>query len=306
MTRKRKQVHKKGKPSKRIAKENIESDISRSCHLPDELWIRISIYALANSLDQLVPRQGMKALPGLRFRYNQTPTLWSAMAIKPSTMTEFESTLDMTDWFNILRLAEHAQPIDYGEFGFGLFSASRQLSAVSIETFLKSTHLVFDTRLDFHEFVDMIGVKAKYLRSITINLKKSKAPHDQQILNKYKEWNLMNSSQGPSIVITIEKVRDSCTNLKYLEFFVHNNTYPSNDNKAMRKYPDRYSQWPWVQALCSLKVEKFKFLEPGRGWLDKWSAFHDEVRSKPFHATMNERFEIEAFVNENLKDNQTD
>ena len=79
--------------------------------------------------------------------------------------------------------------------------------------------------------------------------------YSDEVKEKYNSWNLGNSSQGPSLMVTIDRLRESCSNLEYLELRPLYNTraYPAEDNKHMRDEP--YTTWPWVRALTKLPLK---------------------------------------------------
>lgn len=210
----------------------------------------------------LVPRRSNRPLQGLRYRAQdaRNPQFWSAMTSK------IVGT-DAKDWRAMfLNKSKEFMPVKNHDF-CSLMVVSKAIASEVVQAFHEDTHWIFESRLDLHLFLDAIATQGDYVRSISLCLFKSQGPYSEEVKTKYESWKLGNSSPGPSLMVTIDRLQKSCPNLEYLELRPRyiSRTYPVEDKKDMRNKP--YTKWPWVEALTGLQLRKgFTFCPPdGQG-----------------------------------------
>jgi len=168
----------------------------------------------------------------------------------------------LTERLELLVRFENVIPISYRDF-LNLVMVSRSVSVELLDLFYGNTLFMFENRLAVHLFLDTIGSNRKRLRSLSICLHKSQGPYPDEIIQKYEEWKVKNSSPGPSLVVTFKRLQKECERLNHLElwFKYGYHRYPATDNKYMGR--TKCQEWPWFRALNNLPLFKsFSFCLP--------------------------------------------
>jgi hypothetical protein len=273
-------------------------DAFRFTDLPAELRIEIYRYALLPG-NHMVLRGNLPHISSLRYRFDEQPTLLREKC-------DSDSVVVCKDYECRHRSTRHEHTvvsIRPGDFAFGLFLTSKEISYDAIKIFFGETHFVFESRLDLHMFL-RANKHARCMKSLTFNGRKSHGPHTKQVKARFTTWKLRSERYwGPSVSACIRELAEHCPALVYIELL--------DDRRcdAVQNHLDlqtkAFTRWEEVHRICSLRLQGFSYLLPdieryntlaARGLVVAFTSYFDG----PLQQQNMLRKAVEAYILENI------
>jgi hypothetical protein len=206
----------------------------------------------------MVKRNDLRHLPSIRYRCDAQPKF-----LQESCGADYVTYCNDYDCRDRSRAGlmkhEHIlEPSRAQNFAFGLFLTSKTVSDEAIKIFFGQTHFIFESRFDLCRFLSAVGEQAKHVKSVTFNWRKSRGHHSNEVEASHTTWKLQSADcRGPTELTSLQELAEHCPHLEYVEIVGDLGIRPK-----IALQSGSHLDCPYVQILCSMRLQGFSYLFP--------------------------------------------